>query len=275
MLKGREPFFLINFVKEITILLRLMIRRSLMYLNHRLRSEKLKHFDLASLPGWLSDALISEAQPYGVDIAMKNLNEVLQLHNKVEVVDLGAGSRRMGKKRRISDIARYSVSNYNELLFLSRTAYFKNPDFVLELGTSLGISSCMLANVVPMAKVVSVEGCPALHNFARQNANKYANDNLQLVNAEFCDFFDQNTDKYDLVIIDGNHRYDATLRLFDAALRYLTPDGCIIIDDIYWSGGMHKAWTRIKKQPGMLALDAYHSGIITTGKNACYRLKVV
>lgn len=248
-----------------------MIHRILSYINHRLRAKSVKYADGADLPAWLADALLSEAQPYGVDIAMDYLDALLKMHDKVDVVDLGAGSHKMGKKRRISDIARYSVSNYSELRFLSRLAFFKNPESVLELGTSLGVSSTMLANVVPRAKVISVEGCPHMHHVAKQHSNKYGNDNLQLINAEFDDFFLQNTSKYDMVIIDGNHRYDATLRLFDAALRGLNPEGAIVIDDIYWSWGMHKAWNQIKKQPGYVFVDVYHTGIITKGNHACYR----
>ncbi|MGC9330963.1 MAG: O-methyltransferase [Bacteroidales bacterium] len=243
-----------------------MIHRALSYINHRFRVKNVKYADGADIPSWLADALLSEAQPYGVDIAMEYLEALLQMHDRVDVVDLGAGSRKMGKKRRISDIARYSVSNYNKLRFLSRIAFFKNPESVLELGTSLGVSSAMFANVVPRAKVVSVEGCPNLHNFAKQHSNKYVNDNLQLINAEFNDFFLQNTSKYDLVFIDGNHRYDATLRLFDKAATCLNNGGVIVLDDIDWSWGMQKAWNQIKKQSGYVFVDVYYAGIITKGK---------
>lgn len=237
-----------------------------MYINHKLRSKNLKHIELTDLPVWLMDALISEAQPYGVDIAKDYLDALLQMHDKVDVVDLGAGSRKMGKKRRISDIVRYSVSNYDDLLFLSRLTYFKKPLSVLELGTSLGVSSCMLAHVVPRANIVSVEGCPNIYKFTCEHIKPYLTGNLKLVNTEFESFLQDNDNRYDMIFIDGNHRYDATLRLFDKASAFLNKDGVIVLDDIYWSWGMHKAWNKIKRRENFMAVDLYQTGILTEGK---------
>jgi predicted O-methyltransferase YrrM len=246
-----------------------------MYLYHRYKSKKLQNIKTIDLPKWLMEALLSKAIPYGVTPSLKYLNGLMNTHQNISVRDLGAGSRKMGKNRSISDIAKYSTSNYKELLFLSRLAFFKNPESVLELGTSLGTTAVMLSNVAQKADVVSVEGCPRISDFARKNSKSYVNNNLHIVNAEFEFFLKQNNKTYDLIFIDGNHRHNATLRLFNATSDCLNPDGVIIIDDIYWSLGMHKAWNKIKNTPGFIALDLFHSGILIKGGNAYHNISLM
>ena len=49
---------------------------------------------------------------------------------------------------------------------------------------------------------------------------------------------------FDLVFIDGNHRYEATLKYFELLKNNLSDKSIVVLDDIHWSSGMRRAWRR-------------------------------
>src|SRR4051812_24617806 len=100
-------------------------------------------------------------------------DELKDNDNVIDVLDLGAGSRSMKtRKRKISKIARKSVKKekYAHLLFMM-IRYFK-ANSILELGTSLGITTCYLASAHPNTKVVTIEGSESIAQIAAANFKK-------------------------------------------------------------------------------------------------------
>ena len=78
---------------------------------------------------------------------IEQLRKRLLLSKKeIDVTDLGSGK---SGKRMIGEIGARSAKNakYSQLLF--RLANQFKPDIILELGTSLGISTCYLASANP------------------------------------------------------------------------------------------------------------------------------
>jgi predicted O-methyltransferase YrrM len=68
---------------------------------------------------------------------------------------------------------------------------------------------------------------------------------------------------FDLIYIDGNHRYEPTMEYFEYALAHAHEDSFIIFDDIHWSDGMEKAWNAIKSSPKIsVSIDLFQFGII-------------
>ncbi len=197
-----------------------------------------------------------------LDIIRKQL-----LHNQqtIEVIDLGAGSMKMNNIRKVADIAKYSVANkkYGELLFRS-VNYFK-PESVLELGTSLGLSSLYMAYAVPKANILSIEGCPNTYAFAKQLIASSGIKNIELVNSSFDIAFETSLQnkKFDVVYIDGNHTYEATIKYFHLLLKSINENSLLIFDDIYWTAGMTKAWEEIKAHAAVtLTIDLYKVGLV-------------
>ena len=218
--------------------------------------------------------------------------ELLNNNETIEVTDLGAGSKKMSNTRKISDIAKHSVVNkkYGELIF-RLTEYFK-PKTILELGTSLGLSSLYLVKAAPNAKITSIEGCPNTYRFARSLVIRRADPDsyrdvssadsskghetlkrvqgdgksvIELINSSFDEFFDSDLQdlKFDLVYIDGNHTYEATVKYFDKLLALTDENSVLIFDDIYWSEGMTKAWEEIKAHPSVrVTIDLYKIGLV-------------
>jgi predicted O-methyltransferase YrrM len=66
-----------------------------------------------------------------------------------------------------------------------------------------------------------------------------------------------------MVYIDANHRYEPTLRYFDALVKYCTPDAVLVLDDIHWSAEMEKAWEKIKQHEKVtLTIDIFDAGLV-------------
>src|SRR3954463_12768476 len=84
--------------------------------------------------------------------------------------DFGAGSRiHSHTQRKVADIANSSLKpkKYSQLLF--RMVNYFQPATILELGTSLGITSSYLACGKEDAQVITMEGAKAVATIAKQN----------------------------------------------------------------------------------------------------------
>ncbi|HKC69766.1 MAG TPA: class I SAM-dependent methyltransferase [Bacteroidia bacterium] len=201
--------------------------------------------------------------------AFDELNKIRQqlLNNQqsIEVIDLGAGSKKMSNTRTIAGIAKYSVAQkkYSELLF-RLTNYFQ-PQTVLELGTSLGLSALYMAQAAPSANIISIEGCPNTHAFAQKLIAGTQVKNIETINQSFDDAFKTTLKNkiFNLVYIDGNHTYQATINYFNELLKSTTENSVLIFDDIYWTPQMTQAWEEIKAHPAVtLSIDLYKVGLI-------------
>lgn len=202
---------------------------------------------------------------YAFDELDKVRKQLLHNQQTIEVIDLGAGSKKMNNTRKVADIAKYSVAKkkYSELLF--RLTNFFKPETVLELGTSLGLSNLYMAHAVPKANIISIEGCPNTYAFAKQLITNSGVKNVELINASFDDAFENNLkDKiFDVVYIDGNHTHEATIKYFHFLLKSTNENSLLIFDDIYWTVGMTKAWEEIKAHPTVtLTMDLYKVGLV-------------
>ena len=106
----------------------------------------------------------------------------------IEVNDLGAGSKRFKThKRKISDIVRKSVKKekYGHLLYMLVRNFKANS--ILELGTSLGITTSYLASAHPNTRVYTIEGCKNIADVATENFQKLNLTNIELTIGNFDD----------------------------------------------------------------------------------------
>lgn len=185
----------------------------------------------------------------------------------IAVNDLGAGSLvGLGKNRRVSDIALNSSvpKKYGALLFKLASAY--GGTAVLELGTSLGISTMYLASGAKGSVVHTVEGCRETARLANENYSAAGITNIE----QHIGSFDVLLPKIcgegvepGLVFIDGNHRRDAVLGYFNYLADLDRKEMVIVIDDIYLSREMVSAWEVIKQNNKVtLSLDLYRMGIV-------------
>ncbi len=194
-------------------------------------------------------------------------SKLLNSSEELEITDFGAGSlHHKQSKRKISEIARNAgrSKKYGELLF--RIANYFELNNILELGTSLGLGTCYLAKAREKSQIITLEGCPAIHEQARANFQSIGISNVNPYLGNFDDILDKVLEAYprfDLIFVDGNHRKVPTLRYFDLIKKYVHPNSLIIFDDIHWSAEMSEAWDIIKKDPQVkVSIDLFQFGLV-------------
>lgn len=167
----------------------------------------------------------------------------------VKVGNVGAKSQITKKNKvSVSHISQNAVSkDFKCKLLLFIVNFFKSQT-ILELGTSLGVSTLYLAKADNLKKIISVEGEMDIYRYIQ---NKVADGKLTLLNSTFTDFFVKainDSELYDCIVIDGDHTYNATIDNFNQSRKILSENGIIILDDIYWSKGMKNAWKYIQNE---------------------------
>lgn len=185
----------------------------------------------------------------------------------ITVTDLGAGSHvNNNKQKKVSDITLNALKPPKLAKLLYRLAAFVKPNNIIELGTCLGITTLYLQAAAPSASLYTLEGCPQTAGVAKKVFSEAGVDGINVITGNFDDTLPgvlKNEDKLDLVYIDGNHQYDATIRYFDWCLPKVHEGTMLIFDDIYWSDGMKKAWAEIINHPSVTAtVDLFWIGLV-------------
>lgn len=189
-------------------------------------------------------------------------------NNDVIVVnDLGAGSKKIkDNKRKVSQIAKNSLQNRktSQLLFRLIDRYQCNN--IIELGTSLGVTTAYLASAKKKGQIYSLEGCKETLQIAERLSRKLGLTNITFINGNFDNQLPillEKIDKIDFVYFDGNHTKEATLRYFDMCKLKTHNESVFVFDDINWSEEMQRAWNQIKLDNRVtLTIDLYHIGLV-------------
>jgi predicted O-methyltransferase YrrM len=195
-------------------------------------------------------------------------NQLLKSNESVLVTDFGAGSRlNQTQTRKVAKIAKYSLKPQKIAALYFRIIQHYQYQNLLELGTSLGITSAYLASAAPKGNLSTLEGCPNIAQIAHSNFKK-----LNLFSVEpIVGAFEVTLQNHlaslakpiDFVLIDGNHRYKPTINYLNQIIPYLSDNACVIIDDIYWSSEMTKAWEEAKKNPTFtVSINLFSVGIL-------------
>jgi len=193
-----------------------------------------------------------------------------QLHRDktlVELQDFGAGSRvHASYKRKISEIAASSLKQKKFAQLLFRMVNFYQPKNILELGTSLGITTAYLASANKDLPVFTMEGAGAVAAVAQKNFGKLQLENIKIVEGNFDETLSgllNDLHGVDFAFIDGNHRKKPTVQYFEQLLPKLNEYSILIFDDVHWSGEMEEAWEYIKANDAVtLSIDLFFIGIV-------------
>ena len=193
-----------------------------------------------------------------------------RMRRSKKTVDLsghGAGSRiTKSCVRRISSIARSSSVTHKQGMFLYRLTKWYQPAHILELGTGIGISTAYMASGSATAEIVSVEGDPGKSKQASEELNIAGIRNVKLQNAAFESCLPELIDSLpgrSIVFIDGDHRYEPTVNTVQSILDRGLDEMIIVLDDIYWSDDMQKAWRFLcGDQRINISVDLFYMGIL-------------
>jgi predicted O-methyltransferase YrrM len=184
----------------------------------------------------------------------------------VPMEDYGAGSRSGPGSKSVAEITKNSAKSpkYGQLLF--RIAKFYKPHYIIELGTSLGISTAYLGSADRSSVMVTGEGNYAVATLAKNNLETAGLTNVRIITGNFDNTLPEMVSAIphiDLAFIDANHRKKPTLSYFKELLTKVSTESIIIFDDIHWSKGMEDAWKEIKDHPKvLLTVDLFFLGIV-------------
>jgi predicted O-methyltransferase YrrM len=192
---------------------------------------------------------------------------LIHSRDRIKVTQLGANSKVNNELvRPVSAIAKNGITSaaINKLLFKLINDF--ECENIIELGTSFGINTMYMATN-SRVNVHSFEGCPNTAALAKQNFDDLGYSNIELIIGDIDEtlpkFIHHNMTKIDLVYMDANHQLEPTLSYFNQLLKICHNQSIIIIDDIYWSPEMTKAWETLKIYPQVTtSVDLYALGIL-------------
>jgi predicted O-methyltransferase YrrM len=224
--------------------------------------------------------------------------ELINSKEEIEVEDFGAGSHvNSNSRRKVSKIATSALSPDFQCQWLFRICQLYKPLTLIELGTSLGVSTLYITEGSgKKSQVKTLEGSPQIAALAQRNfdwfyetfeLNSLRNHDPAVLDFEkYASFFNRNSNKnrieiiegnfdktlvptlkklgkLDMAFIDGNHRYEPTVDYFEKCLPHIQHNSVLIFDDIHWSADMERAWETIKAHPSVkLTLDLFWCGIV-------------
>ena len=200
--------------------------------------------------------------------AVELIRKKLLLNDRTIIVeDLGAGSRVFkSNQRKIKDIVKHSAKEpkYAQLLF--KLVNYYQPKTILELGTSLGLTTSYLAKARKQAEIYSLEGSPEICIEAKKTFKSLLVKNVKLEQGDFKETLPEALSKMtdlDFAFFDGNHQKVPTLDYFKLCLEKSNEHSVFIFDDIHWSDEMTEAWEEIKTHPEVtLTVDIFQFGIV-------------
>jgi predicted O-methyltransferase YrrM len=190
------------------------------------------------------------------------------LNNTTEVTinDLGAASPHFKKElRSISKIAATSLSPASYCQLYNRIIHYMEATQILESGTSMGITTLYLA-LKKNAHVTTFEGNPSMINIALTHFEYFNTKNIELIEGNLDTELSRyllKPAKIDFVLMDANHRYEPTMRYFNLLSRRMADKGVIVMDDIYYSEEMNRAWKEIRNHQLVYgSIDLFRCGIL-------------
>jgi len=192
------------------------------------------------------------------------LRRNLEIDNEIlNVKNFGTGK---DGKFAVSQIAKNSLKSakYGQLLF--KAIHFSKSINVLELGTSLGLTTSYLASVSSNIRCITLEGSTEIASVANDNFSKLQIENIKIIVGNIDNTLNEALDEFeklDFIFIDANHRLPEVYSYFEQCLSKVHDNTILVFDDIYWSGDMENAWSKIKSHELVTStFDLFQFGIV-------------
>lgn len=192
------------------------------------------------------------------------LNDTTELN----ITDYGTGK---SGRRTVAQVARTSLADKKQAQFIARLTADLQPENILELGTSLGLTTAYMATACGSARLVTMEGCANIAARAQKTLDTFKCSNTTIIVGDIDSTLQKTLDStgsIDLLYIDANHTAEALCRYFDRCADKMSAKGIAIIDDIYWSEDMNSGWQQLTRHPKVTAsFDLYRCGLLLTDPN--------
>lgn len=212
--------------------------------------------------------MLEDRRRFYVFSDLTGLREHIKYNYKlVPQSQFGAGSQIITKKEiSIAELGRQVAVDEKNGQLLFRLVNFLKPKHLLELGTSLGLSTLYQAAAALNSEMITIEGSSAIAQIAQQHIEGLGYQNIKVRNGSFESQLPQvlsDFPRLDYVYLDGDHSYAPTLSYFEQCLPHLHEQGVFVVADIYWSDDMLKAWKELQHHPSVsLSVDFYDFGLL-------------
>lgn len=216
----------------------------------------------------LTEAVLEDKRHFYAFSEIELLREqLLRDKTRLRIEDHGAGSKvRTQTTKTVSELARNAAIPPSVGRMLFRLVDFCKPNNIVELGTSLGISTLYLRGAALQANIKTIEGCPDVGRQAQAYFTRLFATNVDVEMGTFAaklPLILSNLDRLDFLYIDGDHRKTATLDYVEQCLSKAHADSVFVIADIYWSKDMQMAWQQLQQHPRVKStVDLFHFGIL-------------
>ena len=174
------------------------------------------------------------------------------------------------ERRRVCDIAKRSLAKKKYAQMLARLVNWLDDGLtIVELGTSLGVTTAYMAAMDSRNKVVTYEGCAAVAAIAKENWKALGIRNIECRVGEItADMLERDLDKVDVAFIDANHTYTSTLAYFNVLAKKVHAKSVIVVDDIHYNPEMERAWKEICADERVTStMDLYQMGLVFFDKH--------
>ena len=168
------------------------------------------------------------------------------------------------ERRRVCDIAKRSLAKKKYAQMLARLVNWLDDGLtIVELGTSLGVTTAYMAAMDSRNKVVTYEGCSEVATIAEENWKSLGIRNIECRVGEItADMLERDLDKVDVAFIDANHTYTSTLAYFKVLAKKVHAKSVIVVDDIHYNPEMERAWKEICADERVTStMDLYQMGL--------------
>ena len=258
---------------------------------------------------WVRMVLSDENSYYAWGEIEKVRARMLADTRVVEFVDYGAGignresengNREARDRRKVSDIAKRSLAKKKYAQMLARLVNWVggplltspsrggigdwqlamgNGLIIVELGTSLGVTTAYMAAMDKRNKVITYEGCPAVAEIAKENWEALGIKNIDCRVGEItAAILDKDLERVDVAFIDANHTYAGTRAYFNVLAEKVHRKSVMIVDDIHYNKEMEQAWREICADERVTStMDLYQMGLVFFDKDYWkrdYRIRV-
>ena len=233
---------------------------------------------------WVRMVMMDRNSYYSWDAIEDCRRAMLADDRELEFVDYGSGKLKSenGERRRVCDIARRSLTKrkYAEMLFrlvnwlgashrlangsgTANSVAFRGLTIV-ELGTSLGVTTAYLAMPDSRNRVLTFEGCASVAEVAEENWRKLNVKNIQcVVGAIDAAVLSSELSCVDVAFVDANHTYAGAREYFNVLASMVHEKSVIVMDDIHYSSEMERAWKEICEDERVTStMDLYQMGLV-------------
>ena len=258
---------------------------------------------------WVRMVLSDENSYYAWSEIEKVRAKMLTDTRVMEFVDYGAGignresengNREARDRRKVSDIAKRSLAKKKYAQMLARLVNWLGGPLltspsrgaigdwrlalgdgltIVELGTSLGVTTAYMAAMDKRNKVITYEGCSAVAEIAKENWEALGLKNIDCRVGEItADILDRDLERVDVAFIDANHTYAGTRAYFNVLAEKVHRKSVMIVDDIHYNKEMEQAWREICADERVTStMDLYQMGLVFFDKDYWkrdYRIRV-